>query len=171
MAYVSGGAGLWSTLNDYLAFARMFMERGRRGWRAAVAAGDACADDLQPPDRQPACQVRDVWAPHLRRGSRVRNGSCGGARAREGRADAVRWRRGRGGLAGRLRRLVAGRSQRRLRADLPGAQHGRARAVRWRGSGSESSARSRSSSVWRRLNCPSGIRVFGCRSQTSVSRC
>jgi CubicO group peptidase (beta-lactamase class C family) len=28
MAYVSGGAGLWSTSNDYLAFARMFVERG-----------------------------------------------------------------------------------------------------------------------------------------------
>ena len=28
MAYVSGGAGLWSTPNDYLAFARMFVEQG-----------------------------------------------------------------------------------------------------------------------------------------------
>ena len=28
MAYVSGGAGLWSTPNDYLAFARMFVGRG-----------------------------------------------------------------------------------------------------------------------------------------------
>lgn len=28
MAYVSGGQGLWSTLDDYLRFARMFVERG-----------------------------------------------------------------------------------------------------------------------------------------------
>src|SRR5215469_3409211 len=28
MAYVSGGQGLWSTLDDYLAFARMFVEQG-----------------------------------------------------------------------------------------------------------------------------------------------
>ena len=28
MAYVSGGQGLWSTLDDYLAFARMFVENG-----------------------------------------------------------------------------------------------------------------------------------------------
>ena len=28
MAYVSGGQGLWSTLDDYLAFARMFVGRG-----------------------------------------------------------------------------------------------------------------------------------------------
>ena len=28
MTYVSGGAGLWSTLDDYLAFARMFVEAG-----------------------------------------------------------------------------------------------------------------------------------------------
>jgi len=28
MAYVSGGQGLWSTLDDYLAFARMFLGRG-----------------------------------------------------------------------------------------------------------------------------------------------
>jgi CubicO group peptidase (beta-lactamase class C family) len=28
MAYVSGGAGLWSTLDDYLAFARMFVGEG-----------------------------------------------------------------------------------------------------------------------------------------------
>jgi CubicO group peptidase (beta-lactamase class C family) len=28
MAYVSGGAGLWSTLDDYLAFARMFVGQG-----------------------------------------------------------------------------------------------------------------------------------------------
>src|SRR5262249_55908430 len=28
MAYVSGGAGLWSTLDDYLAFARMFVGAG-----------------------------------------------------------------------------------------------------------------------------------------------
>jgi CubicO group peptidase (beta-lactamase class C family) len=28
MAYVSGGQGLWSTLDDYLAFARMFVEEG-----------------------------------------------------------------------------------------------------------------------------------------------
>jgi CubicO group peptidase (beta-lactamase class C family) len=28
MAYVSGGAGLWSTLDDYLAFARMFVSAG-----------------------------------------------------------------------------------------------------------------------------------------------
>jgi CubicO group peptidase (beta-lactamase class C family) len=28
MAYVSGGQGLWSTLDDYLAFARMFVSRG-----------------------------------------------------------------------------------------------------------------------------------------------
>jgi CubicO group peptidase (beta-lactamase class C family) len=28
MAYVSGGQGLWSTLDDYLRFARMFVEKG-----------------------------------------------------------------------------------------------------------------------------------------------
>jgi CubicO group peptidase (beta-lactamase class C family) len=28
MAYVSGGQGLWSTLDDYLAFARMFVSKG-----------------------------------------------------------------------------------------------------------------------------------------------
>ena len=28
MAYASGGQGLWSTLNDYLAFARMFVSGG-----------------------------------------------------------------------------------------------------------------------------------------------
>ena len=31
MAYVSGGQGLWSTLDDYLAFARMFVEQGAVG--------------------------------------------------------------------------------------------------------------------------------------------
>lgn len=31
MAYESGGAGLWSTLDDYLAFARLFVEGGRSG--------------------------------------------------------------------------------------------------------------------------------------------
>ena len=28
MSYVSGGQGLWSTLDDYLAFARMFVSKG-----------------------------------------------------------------------------------------------------------------------------------------------
>lgn len=31
MTYVSGGAGLWSTLDDYLAFARIFVEGGASG--------------------------------------------------------------------------------------------------------------------------------------------
>ena len=31
MTYVSGGAGLWSTLDDYLAFARIFVEAGSAG--------------------------------------------------------------------------------------------------------------------------------------------
>ena len=31
MSYVSGGAGLWSTLDDYLAFARLFVEGGAPG--------------------------------------------------------------------------------------------------------------------------------------------
>lgn len=37
MTFVSGGQGLWSTLDDYLAFADV-RRRRRRGWRAAVAA-------------------------------------------------------------------------------------------------------------------------------------
>jgi CubicO group peptidase (beta-lactamase class C family) len=31
MTYVSGGQGLWSTLDDYLAFARMFLGEGTVG--------------------------------------------------------------------------------------------------------------------------------------------
>ena len=113
MTFVGGGAGLWSTLDDYLAFARMFVGERRRGWRAATAARDARADDDEPADRGAARDVGSGGLAAVRRGSRVRHGRRGRHGTRAGRAHALRRRRGRGRVAGRLRRLVAGRSQRR----------------------------------------------------------
>ena len=54
MAYVSGGQGLWSTVDDYLAFARMFVGGRRDRGRAAAAARDVQADGHQPADPEPS---------------------------------------------------------------------------------------------------------------------
>ena len=79
MEYVSGGQGLWSTLDDYLAFARMFLGVGQRRRRAVAAAGDAYADGFQLLDRKSARQLRGGGPAAVRRGSRVRDGRRRGA--------------------------------------------------------------------------------------------
>ena len=52
MKFEGGGGGLWSTLDDYLAFATALCGRRRRGRRTAAAAGNPHLDDLQSPDRE-----------------------------------------------------------------------------------------------------------------------
>ena len=133
MAFVSGGQGLWSTLDDYLAFARMFVGDGAvDGVRLLrpetlalmtsnrlTASQRATAEMLGMPlfatGHGFGLGVAVVMDPEK---ARCRC-ACGGGV-------------GHGGLAGRLRRLVAGRSDRRLGDDLPGAQHDRAGTARRR---------------------------------------
>ena len=122
MTFESGGQGLWSTLDDYLAFARMLSatapstRRLLRPRRCALMT----SNQLTPAQRADARMLgRPVFAarPWLRHGRRGRHG------AGAGRSAAVPRRRRHGRLAGRLWRLVAGRSDRPIGADLPGAQH------------------------------------------------
>jgi CubicO group peptidase (beta-lactamase class C family) len=108
MAYASGGQGLWSTLDDYLAFARMFLDAGAVGDLRLLRPATLklmtsnCLTEVsaRPPKSGCRCSRRDtVW-----------DGRRGGDGAAEGIADHLRRRCRHGRLAGRLRWLVAGRS-------------------------------------------------------------
>jgi CubicO group peptidase (beta-lactamase class C family) len=96
---------------------------GRR--RAAAKTGDFADDGFEPTDCQSAGVCNDVWTSSVCGRSRLRLRRRRGDRTRESGSHAMwRWC-GRGRLAGRIRRMVAGGPKRWIRDDLPGTQHGR----------------------------------------------
>ena len=123
MTFESGGQGLWSTLDDYLTFARWLIGDATER-RTAAAPRDARDDDVESAHAGTAAGGSHVRAADLCRGPRLRHGRRRGRRTCEGRSAALPRRCRNDRMAWRLRRLVAGRSQRRLRADIPHAQHG-----------------------------------------------
>ena len=125
MTFESGGQGLWSTLDDYLAFARLFVGGGAVDGVRLLTSGDADANGFQSAYPATAGRVPDVWQAAVQDRSRIRDGRGGGDGTRAGRSSQVWRRRGRRWMAGRLGRLVASRPWRRVRSDLSGAQHGR----------------------------------------------
>ena len=58
MEYVSGGQGLWSTLDDYLAFARMFVGAGQVDGLRLLKPETLALMTTQPVEREPTRQVR-----------------------------------------------------------------------------------------------------------------
>ena len=106
MAYESGGAGLWSTLDDYLRFARLFVGDGEvDGVRLLRPETLAMMMTNQLTDGQRAKPVLLGKGRGRRPG--IWPGCLGGARDEQSRLHAAR-QRGNGQLAGRLRRMVAG---------------------------------------------------------------
>ncbi len=107
MTFESGGQGLWSTLDDYLAFARMLI--GDAGIGAELLRPETrmmmTSNQLTPEQRATA---RMFGRPHLRRGTWLRHGRGRGHGTGAGGSAAVSWRRRHDRLAGRVRRLVAG---------------------------------------------------------------
>ena len=57
-AFPSGGGGLVSTLDDFLRFARMLLDRGRGGHDRIVSARRGGGDDHRPPHRRAAGRRR-----------------------------------------------------------------------------------------------------------------
>ena len=123
MTFESGGQGLWSTLDDYLAFARMLL---RDPEVPALLRGETLAmmtsNQLTPGQRAAARMFgRSIFAAGHGYGMGV------AVVLEPEKADPLRCRGGVGtiGLAWRVRRLVAGRPERSIGADLPVAQHAR----------------------------------------------
>lgn len=112
MAYVSGGQGLWSTLNDYLTFARMFVSEGTVDGVRLLEITDTVDDGFEPTDGQSADIGQDAGTPDLCRRPRIWLRSRGGNGTGEGRPTAMRRWCWRGRLAGCIRRMVAGRPKR-----------------------------------------------------------
>jgi CubicO group peptidase (beta-lactamase class C family) len=124
MTYVSGSGGLWSTLDDYLAFARLFLGDGAVDGVRLLQPETLAGHDDQPADGRSARPRRDAGHADLHRPRlRLRPGRRHGPGHR--RRDPLQGRRRHSRLAGRLRRLVAGRSDVGNGDDLPGPQrHG-----------------------------------------------
>jgi len=111
MAYVSGGQGLWSTLDDYLAFARMFLGAGTvDGVRLLQPATLALMTTNQLTARQRAASEVGGM-PLFAAGHGFGMGVAVVLEPAQGDADNLRWQRRYGRLAGRLWWLVASRSQ------------------------------------------------------------
>ena len=62
MAYESGGAGLWSTIDDYLKFARLFLGDGKVDGVRLLRPRNARHDGHQSAHRQPALRTPDGLA-------------------------------------------------------------------------------------------------------------
>jgi CubicO group peptidase (beta-lactamase class C family) len=123
MAYESGGSGLWSTANDFLKFARLFLGSGAvDGVRLLRPETLAMMMTNQLTESQ---RANSGW---LRRKPFAlgRGFGLGLAVILETDKNDLMRRGGPGsvGWPGALRGLVASRSSRRIGADLFGAQHG-----------------------------------------------
>ena len=90
MAYESGGAGLWSTVDDYLKFARLFLRWRRGGWRASPASGNARDDGCAISSPTASVRTPVARAETLRGGSGIWARCLGGAGDRQIRLDAAR---------------------------------------------------------------------------------
>jgi len=88
MAYESGGAGLWSTIDDYLKFARLFPGRRRSGRCAAAASGNVGHDDDKPSHRYPTRELPIAWPEAVCHRPRIRFGAFGGSGNRHRRFHA-----------------------------------------------------------------------------------
>ena len=123
MSYESGGTGLWSTVDDYLRFARLFVHGGEvDGVRLLRPETLAMMASNQLTDSQRA-NFTIAREQTLRSRAGVWAGCLGGAGDRQIGLDAAR-QPGDGQLAGCVGSLVAGRSERRIGADLPGDERG-----------------------------------------------
>ena len=125
MTFESGGQGLWSTLDDYLAFARVFVGRGAVDGRRLLQPETfamMASNQLTPHQRASA---RMFGRPVFAEGHGYGMGVAVVMEPEQGRSLTVSRRCGDRRLAGRVWRLVASRSDRRLGPDLPGAQHAR----------------------------------------------
>ncbi len=120
MAYESGGAGLWSTLDDYLNFARLFLGDGSvDGVRLLRPETLAAMMTNQLTDSQSTNSALLGQKPFANgRGFGLRRlGSAGDGQSRFHAARQC----GNGQLARCLWRMVAGRPERGFGAHLPGA--------------------------------------------------
>ena len=122
MTFESGGQGLWSTLDDYLVFARMLL---RDPEVPALLRRETLALMTSNQLTRATRRGSDVWSIDLRRRPRLWHGRGCRPRTRQGGPHAVPGRCGHNWVAWRVRRLVAGRPERSIGADLPVAQHAR----------------------------------------------
>ena len=109
MTFESGGQGLWSTAEDYLTFARLFVERGSVNG-VPVLRPETLAlmtSNQLTPDQRARAQMS--VKPFCRR-AWIRNGRRRRDEPRIGGSDPGPRRRRHRRLAGGIRRLVAGQS-------------------------------------------------------------
>ena len=127
MTFESGGQGLWSTLDDYLAFARIFLGRGEvDGVR--LLRPETCAMMASNQLTPPAADSSNVGQVLVCGGPRIWDGRCRGDGTGQGGSLDVSRRCRDCRMARRVWRLVASGPERQLRPDISDAQHGGAAA-------------------------------------------